>query len=315
MTARTRRPRAAAPGATKARAATRPRKPAAAGAPLALPERIARAHAALTPSERAIASHLLGNLHLLPFENAAAIAARVGVSAMTVGRFLRVLGYGGFGELKAELRGSAANPGLLVSDRLARIRGQKGDGADLHANLQLEVNALVGVYEQVATPIWTRAVARLTASDRVFVAGFQTLGGLAADFAARLQYLRPGVGVLDGSDGTFADLLAGTAKKPFLVLFEMRRYTRFSRLLAQQCKDQGIAVLMVCDRHCHWALDCTDDVLTVDTESNLFWDAQAPFLSLTNLLLDQVVRRLRPAAAARLEALGLLQERFGAFRS
>ena len=206
-------------------------------------------------------------------------------------------------------------PGCWSATGSRASADKKATGADLHANLQLEVNALVGVYEQVATPVWTRAVARLAASDRVFVAGFQTLGGLAADFAARLQYLRPGVGVLDGSDGTFADLLAGTARKPFLVLFEMRRYTRFSRLLAQQCKDQGIAVLMICDRHCHWARDCTEDVLTVDTESNLFWDAQAPFLSLTNLLLDQVVRRLRPAAAERLETLGLLQERFGAFRN
>lgn len=283
--------------------------------PTALNERIARGFSAMSPAYRAIASYLLANVHLLPFENAAAIAAKVGVSPMTVGRFLRSIGYGGFGQLKNELRGAAASPGLLISDRLDRIRGKSRDGGALHDNLQLEVNGLIAVYEHVGTPLWIRTIERLVASDQVFVAGFQTLAGLAADFAARLQYLRAGVSVLDGRDGTFAELLTGSAKKPCLVLFEMRRYTRFSQLLAQQCRRQGIPVVMICDTHCHWAPDCTDAVFTVNTESNLFWDAQAPFLSLTNLMLDHVVRKLKNHAAARLKSLTALQDRFGAFRN
>ena len=285
------------------------------GAPAALNERIARGFSAMSPAYRAIASYMLANVHLLPFENAAAIATKVGVSPMTVGRFLRSIGYGGFGQLKNELRGAAASPGLLISDRLDRIRGKARDGAALHDNLQLELNALIAVYEHVGTPLWIRTIERLVASDQVFVAGFQTLAGLASDFAARLQYLRPGVSALDGRDGTFAELLAGSAKKPCLVLFEMRRYTRFSQLLAQQCRRQGIPVVMICDTHCHWAPDCTDAVFTVNTESNLFWDAQAPFLSLTNLMLDHVVRKLKHRAAARLKSLTALQDRFGAFRN
>lgn len=283
-------------------------------APSTLNERIASGFPAMSPAYRAIASYMLANIHLLPFEHAAAIAAKVGVSAMTVGRFLRSIGYGGFGQLKNELRGAAASPGLLISDRLDRIRGKAGDGEALHENLHMEVNALIAVYEHVGTPLWNRTIERLVASDQVFVAGFQTLAGLASDFAARLQYLRPGVSVLDGRDGTFAELLAGSAKKPCLLLFEMRRYTKFSQLLAQQCRRQGIPVVMICDTHCHWAPDCSDAIFTVSTESNLFWDAQAPFLSITNLMLDQVVRKLKSHAATRLKSLTALQNRFGAFR-
>jgi len=279
-----------------------------------LAERIAQAGTTMTPSEQAIAAHMLGNLHLLPFENAAAIAAKLGVSPMTVSRFLRSIGYYGIGELKEELRGTATDPGLLVTDRLGRIRAIGGGGQALHENLQLEVNALIAVYEQVGTPAWKRTIDRLATADQVFVAGFQTLGGLAADFAARLQYLRPGVSDVDGRDGTFAQALAGTARKPCVVLFEMRRYTKFSQLLALACQRHGIPLVVICDRHCHWARDYTDDVFAVDTESRLFWDCQAPFLSLTNLMLDQVVRRLQSSVLTRLKALGSLQEHFGAFR-
>lgn len=298
-------------GSAAKTAAKRPARGGGVGATLS--DRIAGAYPDMTPSSRRIASYMLANEHLLPFEHAAAIADKVGVSAMTVSRFLRSLGYRGFDQLKNELRGTATTPGLLVSDRLDRIRGNDRDGVALHDNLQLEVNALIAVYEQVGTPLWNQTVARLVTSDQVFVAGFQTLGGLAADFAARLQYLRPGVGMLDGRDGTFAELFAGSAKRPCLVLFEMRRYTKFSQLLGQQCRQQGVPLVIICDTHCHWARDCTDAVFTVNTESNLFWDAQAPYLSLTNLMLDQVACKLRHRTADRLKALRALQDSFGMF--
>ncbi|HUP10305.1 MAG TPA: SIS domain-containing protein, partial [Caldimonas sp.] len=233
--------------------------------------------------------------------------------AMTVGRFLRSIGYGGIAELKSELRDAALSSGLTISGRLDRIRASRGTGEDLHRNLQLEVNALVGVYEQVGSPSWKTAVDRLARADEVFVAGFQTLAGMAADFAARLQYLRPGVRAVDGRDGTFADVFAGRARHPCVVLLEMRRYTRYSELLAKTARQSGVDLVVICDRHCHWARDHTSLVFTVDTDSTLFWDSQSPFVSLINLLLDHTVRRLRGAVGKRLEAMAALQEGFGAF--
>ncbi|MGZ3269032.1 MAG: MurR/RpiR family transcriptional regulator [Reyranella sp.] len=279
-----------------------------------LPERIRNGFAGMTRSERSVASYMLSNLHLLPFESAADIAARVGVSQMTVGRFLRSIGYAGIGEVKNELRDAALSPGLKIGDRLERLRAKRGAGKDAHRNLQHEVNALVSVYEFAGSPLWDKAIGRLVESDAVFVAGFQTVGGMAADFAARLVYLRPSVTVLDGQDGTFADLLAGRWHHPCLVLFEMRRYTKFSQLLAQKARQRNIDLIIVCDRHCHWAADQTDLVFSVNTDSSLFWDNQSPFLSLTNLMLDQVARRLKRTVAARLRALTELQDGFGAFQ-
>lgn len=293
--------------------AAKPGKPTP--APTKLAERIAARREQMTRSEREIAAYMLDHLHLLPFENAAVIAARVGVSAMTVGRFLRTIGYSGIGEVKAELRQTATEPGLLIQDRLERIHASSGAGEDLRLNLQLEVNALIAVYELVGTPPWERTLQYLCDCDRVFVAGFQTLAGLAADFSARLQYLRPGVQVLDGRDGIFADLFAGDARKPCLVLFEMRRYTHASRLLAAQAQARGIALIMITDRHCYWAQDHTENVFALNTDSRLFWDSQAPFVSLANLMFDHIVRRLEGAVDARLKAMTALQEQFGAFRA
>ena len=69
-----------------------------------------------TMSERMIANFLLENMSGVPFETAASIGARVGVSAMTVGRFLKSLGYHRLSALKQDLRdGLGDAPWLLAS--------------------------------------------------------------------------------------------------------------------------------------------------------------------------------------------------------
>lgn len=278
-----------------------------------LNERITEQFAGMTRGERSIASYMLDNLHLLPFESAADIAQKVGVSQMTVGRFLRRIGYGGIGELKAELREQTLNPDLTVGNRIERLRDRDGDAEGPHRNLQMEVNALVSVYEYVGTPLWEKALSRLTTAGHLFVTGFQTLSGLASDFAARMQYLRPNVSILNGKDGTFADLLAGTAVKPCLVVFEMRRYTKSSQLLAQKAQEHGIDLIVICDRHCLWAREHSEMVFTVTTDGTLFWDNQTPYLSLTNLMFDHIARKLQPSVDTRLKAMAELQEHFSAF--
>ena len=72
-------------------------------------------------------------------------------------------------------------------------------------------------------------------------------------------------------------------------------------------------IVAICDSHCHWAHDYTETVLPVRTDSKLFWDSQAPFVSLTGLLLDDLIARRGRQVAARVKAMRALQDRFGAF--
>jgi DNA-binding MurR/RpiR family transcriptional regulator len=270
----------------------------------------------LTKSEKAVATYMLAHLKSLPYETAASIAESTGVSPMTVSRFLRGLGYKGLSQLKEKLRTEIGAAPLLISDRLARIRNasRRGD-AKLWENFDLEILATLGVYELQSSAVWKESVSTLVASSDVFVAGFQTISGIASDFAARLDYVRPRARFLDGRNGTFSELLADGGDKPCLILFEMRRYTRTSLKLAEAARAARIPLTVVCDNHCYWARDYTDLVLPVGTESHLFWDNQAPFQSLSNLLLDAVIARLGDAIEPRLRRLRELQDHFEAFEN
>ena len=97
------------------------------------------------------------------------------------------------------------------------------------------------------------------------------------------------------------------------MLFGMRRYTRLSILLARGAARRNLPLVIVCDTHCHWARDHTDIVLSVRTESTLFWDTQTPFVSLASLLLDDVIAQVGDRVSDHVERLRSLQDEFEAF--
>ena len=57
-----------------------------------------------TPAERRIAKYLMEHMNELPFETAATLAEKLGLSPMTVGRFLRSLGYRQLSDIREHLR-------------------------------------------------------------------------------------------------------------------------------------------------------------------------------------------------------------------
>ncbi len=64
----------------------------------------------LTPSEKRIGSWLLSHREHIPFETADSIAQATGTSGITVGRYLRKLGYRNLDDVKHSLKEPASTP-------------------------------------------------------------------------------------------------------------------------------------------------------------------------------------------------------------
>lgn len=282
----------------------------AAGLADGLEARLQRNAPGFTRAERALSNYMLANIERLPFDTAASIADTVGVSKMTVSRFLRKNGYQGLADVRQELRRQFTIGDLQVSGRVERFLRGKGQDEKLSEALSLEIEALVKVYERVQTPEWNRVVEAISTAPEVMVAGFQMMDGIASIFEIRLQLLRRGVRRIDTRNGTLAEI-HDAPPASLLILFEMRRYGALSRKIAQMAREQGHVVVVVSDPHCDWAGEVSDIALTVSTESRLFWDSQTAFLGLTNLMLDAVAQRLQDSIGARASVLDRMVSRFG----
>ena len=71
-----------------------------------------------TPATQALAAYFLSHLKDLPFDTAATVAVKTGLSAATVGRFCRALGYRNFKEVKAAIQADLGGKAWLIGERL-----------------------------------------------------------------------------------------------------------------------------------------------------------------------------------------------------
>src|SRR5579864_2068512 len=89
--------------------------------PTAFTQTVESRFADLTPTAKRIASYMLANLERLGLETADQIAQQTGTSGISVGRFLRCVGYRNLDDLKRELRGAQERP-WMITDRLEEYR-------------------------------------------------------------------------------------------------------------------------------------------------------------------------------------------------
>lgn len=284
-----------------------------------LRQRLTQSASAGTPTERAIAAYLLTNLQSLPFETAATVAAKIGVSEASVGRFCRTIGYRSLKDFKSGLQADLGNQAWLIGDRLQDFhRRSQTDSGELARALEKEMAALVAVYEIAASPAFEQAVQRLARRQNVFVAGFQTERGHASELVHNLQYLRPGVQLADIAGGHFGEVLLSAPEDTTLVLIDGRRYSRLTRDLAAAAHKQGIPVTLITDPYCDWALDIVEEIFAVPTDLNHFWDTTSAMSSLIGLLVNGVFKELGAEVEARMAKISAYYDDFightGTFR-
>lgn len=264
-------------------------------------------------ASRKVASYMLANLRSLPFETSASLAARLSVSESTIGRFCRQLDYSHFKALKQELRDDLGDSPWLMGERLQSFLSRSAHDAK-ERSLERTLAAQVELYEITRTAAWGQAVEWLATQSQVLVAGFQTERGVAISMAHLLQYIRSNVHVVDNGAGYFGDVLL-VRDQTVLVVFDARRYSRWSEALCRQARLHHMPVILVTDMYCDWADEAADCVFRVQTDLDLFWESTAPMLTLAHLMINDVFARLGPDAQTRLEAVAALSHEFTGYTS
>jgi DNA-binding MurR/RpiR family transcriptional regulator len=250
----------------------------------------------LTKAERKLATYVLARPNCVVLETASTIARNVGVSPMTVSRFLRKLGFEGLSgirhRLKADLYGPDGARLWSIDRRYEAFTRRRAARFGLEESLAAELAAIRRTYELASTRLWGRVVESVASADQVFISGLHMARGLALELLSRLEYIRPGVHLADGQNGHYADVLAEPGRRVCLLLIDFYRYDKATQRLARQAKRQGIEVVIFTDSFCSWARPLTDKVFALPTSTGLFWHSTAAFSVLLNLLVNDVIERL-----------------------
>lgn len=271
--------------------------------------------AELTPTAKRIASYMLANLERLGLETADQIARQTGTSGISVGRFLRSVGYRNLDDLKRELRG-ATERSWMITDRLdeyRRMTAASDAPGPLDGALARELDAIRHVYQLARSPAFAQVADRVAQADAVFILGIQSTRGISNAFHSYLEYLRPRVFYSDGMSGSYVDSLNAEFADPYCIVTDTRAYSRIARRYCEAAVARGVRFALITDVYCPWARELPCDLLQVRTDVGQFWDSLAPLTCLFNLLISAVVDRLGDAIDARVARNRELQRELDQF--
>jgi DNA-binding MurR/RpiR family transcriptional regulator len=266
-------------------------------------------------SDKLIANYIERNIAELPFETARSIAQRLELSPMTVGRYLRRMGFDGLDELKGELRRGSSNPAWQVKGQVDRLEQDRKEGKLLAGLIQQQIDNLGQIYEITRAPEWQQTIDALVEASEVYVAAYQNVRGIAQYFASQLSYTRPRVQFVDGVNGTYAEVLDGSVEGRLLFLHDVRRFAAKARPLALEARRAGVKVVLLTDEFCPWGPEVSDICLVVPGSHGPLWDGAATMTAVMDLMLSNIIVVLGDEVSERVDTLTRLQDVFGDFES
>ena len=253
----------------------------------------------LTKSEAVIAQWLVLNEAILGLETGASIASKTGVSEITVSRFLKRAGYKGLQGLKEDLQAALVHAHVSPADRYFRLLD-----SEIGAILKRDAEAVLALAHEVEKPTWPQAIDAIAAADEVFVVGFQTIRGIAEDFARRLSIVRGSVRYLSPHDGGLVEWIPSFRRgeeSRCLVKVDMAPYAREALPILRTARSLGFALVVISDELNTWASAETPFVFHVATKVDAFLESTGPMTTLMNVIIHEVAGRAPEKARKRIK--------------
>lgn len=280
-----------------------------------LDEVLRRALPDLTRAERQLATHILAHYPVAALGSITILAKAAAVSTPTVVRLVQKLGYRGYPDFQASLRGEVE--AMLISP-LAKHDRWAGGVPDTHilnrfadavmANLQ----ATLG---QIDHAEFDASAAMLADPARnIFALGGRITHVLADYFASLMAVVRPGVTLLSDNSSTWPPALLDLAPGDVLLVFDIRRYENAVLQVAEMAREQEAEIILITDRWVSPAASHATHTLPCHVEAPSAWDSNVSLMVLVETLLASVQARTWERTEPRMKRLEELYSRTRFFR-
>jgi DNA-binding MurR/RpiR family transcriptional regulator len=274
----------------------------AASGPSSLAERIRQAMACFTPSEKRAAHALLSHYPFAGLGTVAEFAARAGISAPSVLRFVTRLGFSGFPDFQRHLKHELA---AQLQSPLAKSTpsGTDQGAPDLRSYAEAVISNIQATVATIA-PAEFEAVAALLGDCRrpVHFTGGRFTGALARYAESHFRIVRSQVHGIDGQPALWRDRMIEIGRRDVIVAFDIRRYQEDVIALCETAASQGATIVLLTDPWLSPIARVARHVLPAPVSVPSNWDSSAGLLLLVEALVASVTKRLWATARPRMEA-------------
>lgn len=278
-------------------------------------ERISRLFETLTHAERKLSNVMLENYPVSGLGTITALAETAEVSAPTVARMARKLGYGGFPELqtalRTELEATLSNP-ITKHDNWAanapdtHILNRFADAVtdNLRQTLQqLDLKDFDAVVELLSDP-----------SRNIYVVGGRISRSMADYLFTHMQVIRDRVTLIPPNSNTWPHYVLNMTKGDVLVAFDIRRYEHDTHRLAEMATEQGAQLVLFTDQWGSPAAKHASHGFRARIEAPSAWDSSVVIMFILEALIAAVETERWEEARNRMKTLEQLFDRTKLFR-
>ena len=275
-------------------------------------------HAALpnlTRAERQLATHILSHYPVAALGSITILAKAALVSTPTVVRLAQKLGYKGYPDFQAALRGEVEAMLVTPLTKHDRWTGGMPDGHILTRFAEAVVANLQATLNQIDPAEFDAAAALLSDPNRrIFALGGRITHAMADYFTSLMQVMRPGVTLLSDNPATWPPALLDLTKGDVLIVFDIRRYENAVLQVAEMAREQGAEIVLITDRWVSPAATHAKYTLCCHIEAPSAWDSNAILMVLVETLLAAVQNATWGVTEGRMQRLEDLYARTRFFR-
>jgi DNA-binding MurR/RpiR family transcriptional regulator len=270
-------------------------------------ERIADRIETMPPGERKAAQTLVANYPLIGLKTVADFAAKAGVSAPTILRFISRLGFQHYSDFQAHLQEELAaqlQSPLIRSSAPASLR-ENGASPMVGASIQ----NIRETFRHISTHQTAEIVDALANPRmRITLVGGRFTDPLARYMAAHLTIIRPNVFHLAGQESNWRDRLIDMGKRDILVILDIRRYQESLVRFAEKAGQRGVSIILFTDQWLSPIARFARYVVAGRTAVPSAWDSSAALFVMAETLIAEVTRRLEVESARRIGEMENLRD-------
>ncbi|WP_337267310.1 MurR/RpiR family transcriptional regulator [Oryzifoliimicrobium ureilyticus] len=204
-----------------------------------------------TPAERRIARYFLDHFYELDLESPASIAGRLHLSPMTVGRFLRKLGYDSLEQIAPRAQGTRKR-----SARLATKEAGAEPAISQTDALALMINDHIKAFQQVYLLTqqrrWKDISTRIRDAQRMYIVIHPKFTGIGTTFREQLLQGSKVIQLLDGVASSYQELFLTAAVEDIVLLIIDLDGTGDLRQLAKSAREHGYEPIVITGRPNVW---------------------------------------------------------------
>jgi DNA-binding MurR/RpiR family transcriptional regulator len=263
----------------------------------------------LTATERKAAHVLLATYPLAGLEPVADFAARAGVSAPSILRFVARVGFQSYPDfqrrLRDELEAQLKTPLMKASFDPAAAGGK----SRLFEQFKVAVeNNIAETFAHVPPGEFDAIVALMSdPRRRIYMIGGRFTDPLARYLASHLRIVRTRVIHLSGQIENLRDQVLDMRKNDVLVVFDMRRYQSDIVALARLAEGRGVKIVLITDQWLSPISQAATHMLSAHISVPSNWDSNVAPMALVEALLAAVTERIWPSAKTRITEIEKLR--------